>query len=309
MAHQSRSVRRALARRAAKHSGRARAPAAQPAAPAPPLAAQPAAPAQPPVASAAPPKSAPVSDARAAANRANAQHSTGPRSPEGKARSSRNALKHGIFSGALRVAGERLREDCAAFEALQAELSAHYAPAGPDERLIVDRLATTWWLLARLRDQGQRRLCELLDQGVDPQAALCASGKNGPAEAMLERSLLRLHRNLAFLQKWRLDAARRRGDIAQRQAQAARRGEAEAQRQVSRESEERHAEYNAETERQVADWLRQAQQRRNAEAAAAAGVTRAVERPGAGQPPPFEAPSAGTDAPAPSGENSARSDT
>ena len=31
---------------------------------------------------------------RTATNRANAQHSTGPRTPEGKARSSQNARKH-----------------------------------------------------------------------------------------------------------------------------------------------------------------------------------------------------------------------
>ncbi len=37
----------------------------------------------------------PASPAQLAANRANAQHSTGPRTPEGKAASARNALSHG----------------------------------------------------------------------------------------------------------------------------------------------------------------------------------------------------------------------
>lgn len=41
----------------------------------------------------------PLSDARLAANRANAQKSTGPRTDEGKARCSRNAWKTGMHSG------------------------------------------------------------------------------------------------------------------------------------------------------------------------------------------------------------------
>jgi hypothetical protein len=34
---------------------------------------------------------------RIEANRRNAQHSTGPKTDEGKARSSQNSIKHGIF--------------------------------------------------------------------------------------------------------------------------------------------------------------------------------------------------------------------
>ena len=39
-----------------------------------------------------------TSEARTAANQRNAGHSTGPKSPEGKRRSSQNALKHGMTS-------------------------------------------------------------------------------------------------------------------------------------------------------------------------------------------------------------------
>ena len=55
------------------------------------------------------------SDEKNKANRDNSQRSTGPTSPEGKARSSSNALKSGIFSEARGVvsAGER-QEDFAA---------------------------------------------------------------------------------------------------------------------------------------------------------------------------------------------------
>ncbi|HZQ53175.1 MAG TPA: hypothetical protein VFB14_13315, partial [Bryobacteraceae bacterium] len=43
----------------------------------------------------------PISEAKLAANRANAEKSTGPKSEEGKSRSSRNSFKHGLYSKQL----------------------------------------------------------------------------------------------------------------------------------------------------------------------------------------------------------------
>ena len=47
-----------------------------------------------------------VSDAKAAANRANAQRSTGPRTPQGKANVRRNAHRHGLYAETAPDAGE-----------------------------------------------------------------------------------------------------------------------------------------------------------------------------------------------------------
>ncbi|MBL0161226.1 MAG: hypothetical protein IPP47_29725 [Bryobacterales bacterium] len=44
-----------------------------------------------------------VTDKKLAANRANAQKSTGPRTPEGKARSSRNACRHYVYARTHRM--------------------------------------------------------------------------------------------------------------------------------------------------------------------------------------------------------------
>src|SRR4051812_33616331 len=49
----------------------------------------------------------PLSDEeRAAISRANARKSTGPKTPEGKARSSKNALKHGLRAEAFALPNE-----------------------------------------------------------------------------------------------------------------------------------------------------------------------------------------------------------
>ena len=79
------------------------------------------------------------------ANRRNAQSSTGPVTPEGKAASSRNALKSGLDAESQFVPGES-RED---FAELQAQYEQDYAPATTQERRLVDTLLRNEWLLRR----------------------------------------------------------------------------------------------------------------------------------------------------------------
>ena len=64
---------------------------------------------------------------------------------DGKAVSSRNAFKHGAYSMAILAIGERPE----ALEELRAALTAALAPAGPMERLLVERLVIQWWRLER----------------------------------------------------------------------------------------------------------------------------------------------------------------
>ncbi len=77
---------------------------------------------------------------------------TGPRSTEGKAISSANSLKHGLASGRVIVPGE----DPADFEALLADLLAEHAPAADTEKLLVQEMAQSYWLMQRaIRLQNQ----------------------------------------------------------------------------------------------------------------------------------------------------------
>jgi hypothetical protein len=81
------------------------------------------------------------------ANRLNAQKSTGPTSPEGKAASSLNALKSGIDAHSHIIPGENPAE----LEALTAAFLLHYRPADPNQLSLVDTLISTEWIQRRLR--------------------------------------------------------------------------------------------------------------------------------------------------------------
>ena len=97
-------------------------------------------------AGAAPRAAVPVSNARAEASRRNGAKSRGPKTPEGKARSAQNALKHGMRAQKYVVLPE---EDAAAFAALEAALTLELAPQGVLQSILVGRIARAAWRLER----------------------------------------------------------------------------------------------------------------------------------------------------------------
>ena len=64
-----------------------------------------------------------ITEARLTANRLNAKKSTGPRTPEGKAKSRRNALKHGLTGAGVALPGEDAAAVEERFLGLQEELA------------------------------------------------------------------------------------------------------------------------------------------------------------------------------------------
>jgi hypothetical protein len=85
--------------------------------------------------------------AQTIANQNNAQYSTGPRSAEGKARVSQNALRHGLTSAHLVIRDEERDE----FAALQDSLLAELQPQGAVETITFHELLHAAWNLARFR--------------------------------------------------------------------------------------------------------------------------------------------------------------
>ena len=83
---------------------------------------------------------------RSVVNRANAQHSTGPRTRDGKLRSSLNALTHGLTGRTVLLPNE----DPAAHQRHTQEYLDEYKPQGPTERQLVQELIDTSWRLNRV---------------------------------------------------------------------------------------------------------------------------------------------------------------
>jgi len=99
-----------------------------------------------------------ISDAKLAANRKNALHSTGPKTKRGKRYSRRNALKHGLYSSELLASAEDQPE----FGELRGELMSQYQPATTMQWLAFDNIHHCCWrckLAARL--ESRHWACEL----------------------------------------------------------------------------------------------------------------------------------------------------
>lgn len=81
-----------------------------------------------------------------AANKANSKKSTGASSAAGKAAVAKNALKHGLLSQRIIIAGE----DAQDFDELLAGLLQSTAPDGMLEQLMVEKVAVALWRQKRL---------------------------------------------------------------------------------------------------------------------------------------------------------------
>ncbi len=150
---------------------------------------------------------------RAEINRANAQESTGPRTPEGKAASRANALTHGLTSTKLVLLPN---EDPAAFEQFRAEMFSHLSPIGPDETAVAEIIVAQHWRLQRIPSLEaailaaspsdaaglsklslhEQRLTRLLNQNRATLAALQTARRSAEHEQMAQAAALRkLHKD------------------------------------------------------------------------------------------------------------------
>ncbi len=112
-------------------------------------------------------KITPISEKRLAANRANAQKSTGPRTPDGKSKSSRNAVKHGFRASSFAVV--RL-EELDEVENFKADAVHCYRPVNAQELAAVERIAIAQQQMLRGARLEAGMFTAALDEMMDRSA-------------------------------------------------------------------------------------------------------------------------------------------
>jgi hypothetical protein len=108
--------------------------------------------------------------------------STGPRTPEGKAVSSRNALRHGLTAAALILPWENQAD----FDHLLNQLNIEHNPKTVTETMFVHEMAEQWWRLQRARNEQHSHECRAYELALE-------GGEASELESM-ERILLRVRR-------------------------------------------------------------------------------------------------------------------
>ncbi len=124
------------------------------------------------------PEKRPVSEKQLAANRANAARSTGPRTPEGNARSARNARKHGFTASTFAVV--RL-EDLEEIARLRDDLITVYHPVNSQELFALERMALAQQAILRGARLESGLFTTCLNETLD-----CNSNPRFPMNRILE---------------------------------------------------------------------------------------------------------------------------
>lgn len=152
---------------------------------------------------------------KAAAARINGAKSKGPITEEGKARSAQNAMRHGLTSRRIVIAGESQEE----FDAFELAYRNDFEPQGEVENELVHEVASARWRLRRLEqmeaalhEKARRKLAEELGPEADPHEIQFLS-LGEVAESPAFRNLVRYQNQL------RRAAEKAEKDLHERRAQ------------------------------------------------------------------------------------------
>ena len=149
----------------------------------------------------------PVSDRKRAANRANAQKSTGPKSDQGKQAVRHNALQHGMY--AVTTAVRLPIDDPKIFHALHCEWDRLYTPRDIEEHALLEAFVAAHWryirqlnIENRIYTAGLKSQDELRARGnslqpdpSDPMACIAYAFRGLSSLDVCNRNIARLERS------------------------------------------------------------------------------------------------------------------
>jgi hypothetical protein len=140
-----------------------------------------------------------ATDKQTAANRLNAQKSTGPKTPEGRAAVRLNGVTHGLTAETIVLKGENEAD----FTNLLGSLEAEHDPGTPTEEALVVQLAMATWRLRRLYHQEAGfYTCQLQSLvGMQKDLNLDDAGRMGHAAAWSESTLTLFNRQEGRLER------------------------------------------------------------------------------------------------------------
>ncbi len=119
-----------------------------------------------------------TSKAQIVANQRNAQRSTGPRTPQGKADASQNSLKHGLTANQIVIRSEQQAD----FDLYRAQILDELAPSTPIESALADRIVSTLWRLKRAENFQNLSIDALATPKNNPLSTLLAKYTTTPQD-------------------------------------------------------------------------------------------------------------------------------
>ena len=128
--------------------------------------------------------------AQIAANIANAQAATGPRTAAGKATSSKNSITHGLFAGDFIRPGEQPE-----YSTLYLQIDLELNPTGLLEKNLVDEMLRAMWRLRRCA-QLEAGFVDSLSNGVDPIPDPMQNEATARLQNSVDRARAQAHRLL-----------------------------------------------------------------------------------------------------------------
>lgn len=148
-----------------------------------------------------------TTDKQIIANRGNADKSTGPVTPSGKAIASRNALKHGLLAKEIVINAGEGAESQEEFDAVLLDLKDQLDPQGALEEMLVEKIAAAYWRLRRAHRFEVGLIRTTLDNITDKYYQKTSSYSDTPIHKTDRQIDADIQQAKEIIEEWQRDSA------------------------------------------------------------------------------------------------------